>query len=275
VKENHIDWHKAFAAALKAAFKPYRDVLEFQEEVQLNTQPLRIDVVIIKKKPEAVINSRLAAVFKTANILEYKSPGDYLSVDSFNRTLAYCFLYASVERMSIGELSLSIIVGRNPVKTLKYIKETCKWTVEERRPGMHIVEGAPFQIQVIESGKVEEREGLWLKELHGKHGGESLGKVLEESLEHLNEEYMKVYLYILLEANPQGAEEVKKMGRETLDEVLERMGMTETWAAQGRAEEVDEALVMLEMLRKGKPLDEIEKIYKEKRRRLMAAMSGG
>jgi hypothetical protein len=102
MKEERIDWHKAFAAALKAAFAPYRDVLEFQEEVQLNTQPLRIDAVIIKKKREAVIDSRLAVIFKTVNILEYKSPDGYLPIDGFHRTLAYCFLYASVGRRTLA-----------------------------------------------------------------------------------------------------------------------------------------------------------------------------
>ncbi|MDR2394874.1 MAG: hypothetical protein LBD93_12085 [Treponema sp.] len=37
-KENHINWHKAFVAALKLTFVPYKDVLEFQDEVQLNTR---------------------------------------------------------------------------------------------------------------------------------------------------------------------------------------------------------------------------------------------
>ncbi|MDR1030453.1 MAG: hypothetical protein LBL76_06225, partial [Treponema sp.] len=234
---------------------PYKDVLEFQDEVQLNTRPLRIDALIIKKKPEAVIDRKLAALFKTANILEYKSPSDMLSIDDFNRTLAYCFLYTAIERIGIEELSLSIVVERKPVKVLNYLKEVCRWEVTEQWPGVHIIEGLPFKIQVIERGQVEEREGLWLRELHGKHSGESLSKVLEDSRGYANEEYLKVYLNILLQANPKGVKEITEMARETLEEVLIQTGVAASLEARVRAEDVKEVLAIL---RNGTSLEEIE-----------------
>jgi hypothetical protein len=278
-----INWHEAFVAALKLTFEEYKDALEFHDEVQLNTQPLRVDAVIIKKKPETVINKKIAAVFKTANILEYKSPGVSLSVDDFSKTLAYCLIYTVVERILITELSLSFIVNQRPREVLKYIREVYKWEVEEKWKGCHVVQGLPFKIQFIESRKLEEAEGLWLKEAHRKHSGESLKKVLEESRKYLKEEYMKVYLDILLKANTQGIEELTEMAGKTLDEVLTRAGLTAKWEARGRLKGRAEGEVWgearglkeaLEMLRSGKTPQEIEKMYEEKRR-LAKTTNGG
>ncbi|MDR1956694.1 MAG: hypothetical protein LBQ30_07560, partial [Treponema sp.] len=101
-----IDWHQGFFSALKLIFQDYHHVLAFQSEVPLNTKQLRIDAVITKKNPLAVINNPLAGIFKRINILEYKSPEDYLSVDALYKAIAYCYLYASLEHHAIVEISL-------------------------------------------------------------------------------------------------------------------------------------------------------------------------
>jgi hypothetical protein len=50
---------------------------------------LRIDALIIKKKADVVIKKNIAAVFRRDNIIEYKGPGDTLSVAGFSKTMAY------------------------------------------------------------------------------------------------------------------------------------------------------------------------------------------
>ena len=52
----------------------YRGDLDFMPEVQLTTEPLRIDVVIIKKSRDTPIKKNIAAIFRKDNIVEYKSP---------------------------------------------------------------------------------------------------------------------------------------------------------------------------------------------------------
>jgi hypothetical protein len=46
-----IPWHPAFVQAVKLDLEPYRDSLEFIPEYRLTSEPLQIDVVIIKKAP--------------------------------------------------------------------------------------------------------------------------------------------------------------------------------------------------------------------------------
>ena len=75
-----LNWHLAFYSALQWELAEYRDCLEFRYEEQLTSEPLRIDILIVKKKPEAHITKNIAAIFRVENIIEYKGPEDYLSI---------------------------------------------------------------------------------------------------------------------------------------------------------------------------------------------------
>ncbi|MDR2483260.1 MAG: hypothetical protein LBD08_06475 [Treponema sp.] len=61
----------------------YRSCPEFETEHQLTAEPLRIDLLIIKKKPEIIIKKNIGAIFRQVNVIEFKSPDDYISVDDF------------------------------------------------------------------------------------------------------------------------------------------------------------------------------------------------
>jgi hypothetical protein len=56
----------------------------------------------------------------------------------------------------------------------KHIREMCKWEAEERRDRVHIIQEMPFPIQVIESGKLEEPDDIWIRELRREHREQSL-----------------------------------------------------------------------------------------------------
>jgi hypothetical protein len=89
---DRIAWHPAFFEAIQLELEQYRDVLEFHSEYQLTSEPLRIDVLIIKKLKDIPIRKNIAAVFRQENLLEYKSPDDYLSVDDFYKVYGYACL---------------------------------------------------------------------------------------------------------------------------------------------------------------------------------------
>ena len=76
-------WHPAFFEAIQMELEEYRHELQFIPEYPLNTDPLRIDVVIIKKSQDVPIEKNIASIFQKENIVEYKSPNDYVSVNDF------------------------------------------------------------------------------------------------------------------------------------------------------------------------------------------------
>ena len=124
-----IPWHPAFIQALQLELKDYKDVLEFYPEYQLTSEPLRIDCVVIKKIKNVEIKKNIAKVFKTWNILEYKSPDDYTSVEDFYKVYAYACLYASFEKVPVNNLTVSFIGSRYPRELLNHLQVTRKYTV--------------------------------------------------------------------------------------------------------------------------------------------------
>jgi hypothetical protein len=84
-KKERIRRHPVFAQAIRLELEQYLDALEFWEEYNLSTEPLRIDVVIIKKAPGVVIEKNIGRIFKRVNIVEYKSPEDSVSLSDFHK----------------------------------------------------------------------------------------------------------------------------------------------------------------------------------------------
>jgi hypothetical protein len=80
---SHIVWHPAFIEALQLELEAYQHILQFFPGYQLTAEPLRIDCVVIKKPKDVVITKNIGAIFREHNLLEYKSPDDYVSVTDF------------------------------------------------------------------------------------------------------------------------------------------------------------------------------------------------
>ena len=89
----HISWHPAFVEAIECELAQYKEVIEILAELQLTSEPLRIDLVIIKKLKDIIFTKNIAKIFRTHNLIEYKSPTDYLSVVDFYKVHAYAYLY--------------------------------------------------------------------------------------------------------------------------------------------------------------------------------------
>jgi hypothetical protein len=56
---------------------------------QLTAEPLKIDVVVIKKARDLVINKNIAVIFREYNLLEYKNPTKHVSIKDFYKVYAY------------------------------------------------------------------------------------------------------------------------------------------------------------------------------------------
>jgi hypothetical protein len=162
---SRIPWHPAFVQALKLELEHYKDALEFTSEYQLNAEPLKIDLVIVKKAPGLVIEKNIARIFKHVNVLEYKSPDDYCSVSDFYKALSYVCLYAALNKISLRDMTLSIIEARHSRELFAYFRGERNCAVTETSPGVYVVSGYPVAIQVIESRKLPFEENLWLKGL--------------------------------------------------------------------------------------------------------------
>jgi len=215
----------------------YEDVLEYRSEYQLSSEPLRIDCVIIKKNHDIVIKKNIAAIFREVNLLEYKSPDDYVSVEDFYKVYGYACLYSSFEKIPISTLTVSFIESHYPRELLSHLQEIRDYKVEENSPGIYIIKGDILPIQIIDSRQLSTSENLWLKDLCNKLDPFEIRRFFDEVSRCGKAARIKAYLDVVIKANQTSMREAIKMSdtQLTLDEIFEEAGLVAKWEARGEA----------------------------------------
>ena len=214
------------------------DFLEFKYEYQLTTEPLRIDLLVIKKLKDLIIEKNIGKIFRSENIIEYKSPDDYLSIKDFLKVYAYANLYSAITPdVDFSDITLTFIESRYPRKLLKYLTEIRKYKIEETSSGIYNVKGDYLPIQIIESKKLSDRENLWLKSLKYNLEISNADAIMKESENHAEKVSLSAYFSILLDTNPDIFKELQNMAvrtkRRTFEEVFTEAGIIPEWMERG------------------------------------------
>ena len=71
------------------------DNLLIEEEHLLGKKPMQIDVLIVKKDVGIRIRKNIGRIFRKHNIIEYKSPEDYLSINDFYNVFGFPIIVCS------------------------------------------------------------------------------------------------------------------------------------------------------------------------------------
>jgi len=278
-------WHPAFVEALMMELRDYMDVLDFHPEYNLTSEPLRIDCVVIKKAKGAVIEKNIAAIFRDVNLVEYKSPTDYLSIDDFYKVYAYACLYVSFQKTPANDLTISFVESHRPDKLIAHLEKERGYTVVENGQGIYTVHGDIFPIQVIDSRYLPEDENLWLKNLSNALDVSAVQRVGDAAERQGKGARLQAYLAAILKANPLAIQEVVNMGflHPIVEKALEENGYIAKWeakleaklAAQTKAKE--RFSIAQNMMRLGYPFEEVVSITEldpEKVRELYAPGEG-
>jgi len=103
-----------------------RKDLVYEREYNLNTKPLEINLLVIKKEKGIQVENETGKLFRGHNILEYKSPEDHLDIDTFYKAVAYACLYKSygstVDERKADEITISIIREEKPEGLFRYLE---------------------------------------------------------------------------------------------------------------------------------------------------------
>ena len=252
-----VDWHTACKQVLKAELWDYRDKLEFLDEHKLTKEPLRIDCVTIKKPKDLVVNKNFAMFFRETNIIEYKSPNDYLSIKDFYKVYAYVCLYTSLERSSISEKTITFIIGRTPKKLIKYLEKKRKLIVEKTNTGIYTIKGDFYPMQIINNKELSKDENLWLSTLRDNLDAKTFIDINDEAYKRGLERQITAYLQLLALVNSDIIEEAMDMrySQKRLDEVLDKIGLTAK--AEARGEERRNREIAQNMKNQGFTIDQI------------------
>ena len=160
----NIKWHPGFYGSIEYILKLYKKTLFYDTEYVLSKESVVMDMLIIKKKKDIVIDNPIGQIFRKYNIVEYKSPRDELSVDDLYKTIGYAGLYKgngkSVNEIPADDMSISIFRHSYPRELFRSLKDLSA-EIDEVYPGIYYVRGIiniPLQIVVtkrLEKGKFE------------------------------------------------------------------------------------------------------------------------
>ena len=150
-----IQWHPTFFADVQVELRKESEKLSFQSEYQLSKKPMEIDVLIIKKKTEEPIEKNIGRIFRKYNIVEYKSPTDYLGIDDFYKVYGYaCFYKADTgqeNEIPVEELTITFVSTGYPRKMLCHLEKERGYTIENPEEGIYYVIGDKIPIQYSEN----------------------------------------------------------------------------------------------------------------------------
>lgn len=167
--KNPIQWHPGFNAVMQIEFEEECDKLRFEAEHNLGKKPLQIDLLVVKLDGGASIRKNIGRIFRKYNIIEYKSPKDYLSVNDFYKVMGYtCFYQADTKHVleiQPDELTITFVSSQYPKSMMKHLKNSCKLDIKCIERGIYYVYGALFPIQLIIINCLSETDNFWLSRL--------------------------------------------------------------------------------------------------------------
>ena len=231
-----IYWHEAFFEALQLEFNDYLHLLEFENEHQLSKEALIMDVLIIKKKQEEVISKNIGQIFKSHNIVEFKSEADSLSWKDYNKVVAYGLLYSAFNGVKPKDITITFAVTMHPRAVLEYLQQERGFVVSEHQPGMYYVNGDSFGIQILESKKLRQEENLFLRNLRSNLTVTDAQRVAAAYKDIKAFEKRNAYLDRLLEANADTFKEMMKMSESLANTLHEITKDSPYWQAIVRRE---------------------------------------
>lgn len=150
----NIQWHPGFYGAAELEFISNKGDLEFQREFNLSKEPIRMDLLIIKKLSNIRTKNEIGHIFRKFNVVEYKSNDDALSIDDYYKTVGYACLYKglgeTVDQIPANELTISIFWESYPREMFEAMKNL-GLEIKERYPGIYYISGkqALFDTQVV------------------------------------------------------------------------------------------------------------------------------
>lgn len=214
--QQKLQWHPAFQAALQIDLDEDKSYLKFFPEHSLTKKPMQIDI-LVRKEEGYVCKKKLARFFRGHNIIEYKNPGDYFSVNDFYKVMAYAGFYQAeteeILEILPEDITLTVICDRYPMALIKHLKQRFETGIKKKYPGIYYIEkGLMFPLQIVIGKGLDPEEYIWLSRLRSN-------LKIEQDIDFLSREYMgkeKNPLYeavmdLIMKANEEQYKEAKRM----------------------------------------------------------------
>ena len=214
--QDNIQWHPAFCSAVELELRAYKKYLIYEREHNLSKMPLKIDLLVIKKKSNIVIQNEIGDFFLGNNIFEYKSLGDDLNAATFYKVLSYACLYkadaAGTEEILDADTTVSIVREEKPVKLLKQLSQ--KYTVTQKAAGIYRISDTLFPMQILVTKELNKNLHVWVTSLTRSLNQNTLQELLDHCAGLESEEDRKNADSVVNVASEANSELFKKLIQE-------------------------------------------------------------
>lgn len=216
MSDTKIQWHPGFVAAMDLEFEENRNDLIYEKEYNLNTKPLEIDLLVIKKDPDVQMVNEIGKLFRGYNIVEYKSPDDHMDIDTFYKAGAYGCLYKAsgrfVNERAADDITISMIRDTKPEGLFQYFEEHHIKVINPYAGIYYILDAVLFPTQVIVGRELKREDHTWIKALSDRVQKQEMKELLERinSLtQKLDRELADSVLEVSIRANRKIIEELR------------------------------------------------------------------
>ena len=207
-----LQWHPAFYANLQIELEAVKENLTYENEHQLGTKPMAIDVLVIKKQTELPIRKNIGRIFRRYNVIEYKSPEDYIGINDFYKVFAYAYLYKSQRNIGIGEMTITLACSRYPKKLLQYLQKEKDLEITKTEEGIYYIKGWDIPVQLILLHQLSREKNLWLRSIGGRLSGwQEAEELIQEYKKHKKDERYRSVMDLIVRVNRDLFLEVKHM----------------------------------------------------------------
>lgn len=211
-----LQWHPAFSAALRITLQDEMKYLEMYEEYLLGKKPLQMDILLIKKIKNIPIQKSIGRIFREHNIIEYKSPDDYLSINDFYKVYAYACLYQSdtdkVKEIDPETLTITFVCSHYPREMFRHLTNTRRIIIEDKGNGIYYLKGDPIPMQLLLTPKLSEKENYWLQNLRTNlKAGTEIRSLVARYEKHKHSKDYEAVMNLITRANWKEMEVERKM----------------------------------------------------------------
>ena len=270
---SRIQWHQGFYGGIELELREWKDVLSFSREHEISKGSILADMLVIKKKPDVVIDNSIARQFRTHNILEYKSPSDTLSIDGYYRGLAYAYYYKSngetENAIPLRDVTYTACCVHHPRALFSEFEES-HIKIVKNEDGIYTIDRNPDTInsllkRVVVISELPHGSHLALRILQPGADLTDIQEFLKEASawsEQGDQDNLRTVLQISMMANADSYKRLKKEGHMYSVGAAARYIFSEEFEAErtsgkveGKAEKTNEFITR--MLRQNEPVERI------------------
>jgi len=271
-KDVKTQWHPAFCSAVRLELQEDAEYLDYTNEYNINSMPLQMDMLIIKKAKNVEIKNQIGKIFRGHNILEYKSPDDAMNLDTFMKVKGYACIYKAneehIDDIMLDDITITLVRESKPKKLFRWFQENDYDIAEVYRGIYYVTKEKEFPVQILVSQRLSKKHQKWLTLLTRKMDKEDMKRAVHQTnaLVHKDEkDQADSIMQVVLKENGEVFDSVKEddsmcqalrelMGKEIHEEALK--------LAQELAKEEAQRLAKEEVQRLAK--EEVQKEVQKK-----------